>query len=349
VNDSPILSTIGDRNTNEDTPLTISLTSTDIEEDDVAYSAEVNSGNVNAVVIGDQLTITPFANWNGIASIMVNADDGQGGTDSETFEVLVLEVNDPPTSFNATVSVNEDTVLPFSIGNFPYDDLEEDAFAGIRLQASSGGVLWVDLDSDNTLNNNEVLIENNDVLSISELTLLRFLPDLNSNGDAAASFDFEVFDGLEYSSSATLFVDVAAVNDAPASDDSSVTATENLVFTFGVGNFPYTDVENDPLASIRLQAPTAGTLWLDLDGDNTTSGQDIVVSTDSDLNASDIGKLKFLPEPNANGDAYATFEFKVFDGTDFSLSTHIMTIDVAAVNTLPTSANITILTPEDVP
>ena len=46
----------------------------------------------------------------------------------------------------------------------------------------------------------------------------------------------------------------------------------------------------------------------------------------------DASKLTYTPPANANGDDYATFQFKVNDGTDDSATASTMTINVTAVN-----------------
>ena len=52
----------------------------------------------------------------------------------------------------------------------------------------------------------------------------------------------------------------------------------------------------------------------------------------------DNGNLKYTPPANANGTGYASFTFKVNDGTVDSSSAYTMTINVTAVNDAPTVA-----------
>ena len=63
-----------------------------------------------------------------------------------------------------------------------------------------------------------------------------------------------------------------------------------------------------------------------LDGSAVTAGQ-MVSRADIDAD-----KLVYTPPANANGDDYASFGFKVSDGTNESASAYTMTIDVTAVN-----------------
>ena len=51
--------------------------------------------------------------------------------------------------------------------------------------------------------------------------------------------------------------------------------------------------------------------------------------------AASIPSLTYTPPANANGAGYASFTFKVNDGTDDSAVASTMTINVTAVNDLP--------------
>ena len=51
------------------------------------------------------------------------------------------------------------------------------------------------------------------------------------------------------------------------------------------------------------------------------------------------GNLKFVPAANANGTSYDTFQFKVHDGTAYSLSSYTITVDVTPINDAPTAGN----------
>ena len=47
----------------------------------------------------------------------------------------------------------------FGTAEFPYADIEDDTFAGLRIDSIAGGVLWVDSNDDNVLNNDETALE----------------------------------------------------------------------------------------------------------------------------------------------------------------------------------------------
>ena len=135
-----------------------------------------------------------------------------------------------------------------------------------------------------------------------------------------------------------LLLAVNAINDAPTSATNTVTTFENSDYTFVLGNFTYNDVEGDAFTQIETTTvPGAGTLWIDSDGDGVIDGGETVLAAGNTVVVADItgGLLKFKPVANENGAPYATFDFRVHDGTQFSAASYTMTIDVTAINSEP--------------
>ncbi|WP_022948209.1 DUF4347 domain-containing protein [Methylohalobius crimeensis] len=130
--------------------------------------------------------------------------------------------------------------------------------------------------------------------------------------------------GLSVSSTVT----VVSVNDAPTAADRTVILDEDSSFTFTAGDFNFSDVDSGSLTQVQISdLPSAGSLALD----------GVAVSANQAIARSDIdaGKLTFTPAPDANGTAYANFDFKVHDGADYSTASYTQTIDVSAVNDAP--------------
>ena len=126
VNDAPILAEVGAVTTDEDTPLTIALSASDVDGDDIIFSAESYSEYVSVNVVGDQLTMTPALNFNGAVDISVAVSDG-GFTDSEIFEFVVNSVNDAPILAEVgAVTTDEDTPLTIALSG---SDVDGDNFS----------------------------------------------------------------------------------------------------------------------------------------------------------------------------------------------------------------------------
>ena len=123
--------------------------------------------------------------------------------------------------------------------------------------------------------------------------------------------------------------DEPAVNNLPTAADGTVATNEDADHTFVAADFSYSDSDSDPLANVKitgLPAPGRGTLALD--GTAIASTALPVTVTAPDLTAN---KLKYSPPANENGMSYASFTFKVNDGTADSAA-YTMTINVTAVN-----------------
>jgi Ca2+-binding RTX toxin-like protein len=165
-----------------------------------------------------------------------------------------------------------------------------------------------------------------------------YTPAANFNG--SDSFTFKVNDGLTDSATATVSITVNPVNDAPAGSDNNVTTNEDTTYTFASVDFPFSDAADAPapnaFAGLQITTlPAAGTLKLS--GSTFTVPQDVTLAN--------IPNLTFEPGLNANGTAYATFNFKVRDnggtangGVDLDPTANTMTIDVTAVNDAPVNS-----------
>ncbi len=118
-------------------------------------------------------------------------------------------------------------------------------------------------------------------------------------------------------------------NTPPTGADNSVTTNEDTDKTFASGDFTFNDIDPDVFSGIQVTVlESKGTLKYD--------GADVTVN----LACPDVTKLVYSPVANEHGNNYATFKFKVYDGTDYSTSDYTMTIHVTSVNDAPVLAAI---------
>ncbi|HYE85154.1 MAG TPA: Ig-like domain-containing protein, partial [Vicinamibacterales bacterium] len=365
VNDRPTSSSTTVA-TSEDTPVTLTLSDfgsySDVEGSALAAvqitslpgagTLEYNGVAVTlnqvvsaADISGGLLRFVPAANENGAgyATIGFKVSDGTDfSAAAYTVTVDVSAVNDAPVSTNDTVATSEDDKIILRLSDFgAYSDVEGSALAAVQITAlPTEGRLAID--------NNGVasVVTLNQVISAADILAgrLRFTPDANESGTPYAVIGFRVSDGTEFSTAGyTLTVDVTAVNDAPVSTNDVVATSEDTPVTLALADFgSYGDVEGSALAAVQITSlPVAGTLQYN--GAAVTPNQ--VVSA-ADISA---GLLRFVPAANENGAGYASIGFKVSDGTDFSAAAYTLTVDVAAVNDLPTTTSTTVATSEDTP
>ena len=126
---------------------------------------------------------------------------------------------------------------------------------------------------------------------------------------------------------------VGAANTVPTESDASVTTNEDTAYTFAAADFNFDDTDSsDTLVSVRivtLPASDKGTLTLN--GANVSANDSVTTAQLRD------GNLKYIPPANAHGGAYASFTFKVSDGTDES-TTLTMAVNITPMNDPATGA-----------
>ena len=117
-------------------------------------------------------------------------------------------------------------------------------------------------------------------------------------------------------------------NAAPTASDSAVTTLVDTDYAFAAGDFGFmARDELDELASVKigsLPAPGRGTLLLD--GTALAAADLPQTVTKAEL---DAGALVYRPHPSAVGAGFASFRFRVNDGTADSAN-YRMTVDVIA-------------------
>ena len=252
-------------------------------------------------VNGDVL-FTPDADFNGVATFDYTAADGNGGTSSATVTVAVASVNDDPVAFADNAAATEDvaeTILASALLSND-TDADGDTLNLASVQSAMNGTVSLDV--------------NGDVL---------FTPDADFNGDA--TFEYTVDDGNGGTSSATVTVAVASVNDDPVAVADNEGTTEDVPVTILASGLLSndTDVDGDPLSLASVQNAVNGTVSLDVNGD-----------------------VVFTPDADFNGNA--TFEYTVDDGNG-GTSSATVTVDVTAVNDDPVAVVDSAVAVEDVP
>jgi hypothetical protein len=262
---------------------------------------------------------------------MFKVFDGQEySSSSYMLTVNVNPVNDPPTSTNSVIDMNEDTEFKFAYTNFgDFKDIDDPnaklSAIRIRTKPLRGTLLF---------NGRDIAI--NQVVTKEQLTdgRLVYKPAPDGYGMNYTSFNFDVSDGIVFSNkSYTLFVNVHEVNDVPSSSNDSIELDEDTTYALGINDFGnFFDRDNDSFEGVKITAlPTKGSLLLN--GNPVSNGQSISVS---DISSK---RLTYTPLENEYGDKYTTLKFKVFDGTDYSVTDNILNINVNPVNDPPTSTD----------
>ncbi|WP_157936468.1 VCBS domain-containing protein [Vibrio splendidus] len=240
-----------------------------------------------AIEANGHYTFTPEAGFTGKVPSMVYrvGDDGGNPIGDSSQNSLSIEVTPPlqhaPTVTGQTVSTNEDITRTFTTSEFGYSDQDGDTLQFVTISSiPSHGLLL--------LNGNAVTA--NQQISKADLDAghLTFTPISNENGANYAQFTFTANDGHKNSASATMVVDVNAVNDAPIVGSSFISSLEDKPHAFTTADFKYSDIDGDALNHITITNVAHGVLSL-----NGTT-----VNVGDDVSASDVSSLIFTPTHN---------------------------------------------------
>lgn len=314
VNDAPVM--IGDQSfiTDEDIPLSITLSgANDVDLDTLTYSIVSNTSDAtisNCLQSNGDLVcdFIPNSNFNGTASFSYRANDGLlNSSTASTVTVVINPVNDIPVMIgDQSFSTSEDNLVSIVLNGAT--DIEGTSLVYDVVTASPDGQL------------NNCLAHDGDLVC-------DFLPNLDFNG--STSFTYKANDGTADSSSVSIItINVAPVNDAPVMV-SNQTFSTNEDSSINITLSGATDVDLDTLSYSVFTSSTDGTL-------------SNCLNSDGDLNCD------FLPNLNFNGPT--TFTYKANDGTVDSVLFSTVTINVNAVNDAPVMlGDQSFLTDEDSP
>jgi VCBS repeat-containing protein len=304
ANDAPVA--VADAYTiDEDTPLVIAaadLLANDTDLDGDALSVTSVQGAVGGSVslVAGTITFTPTAHSFGPAAFTYTVSDGNGGSATGTVSITVNPVNDGAVAGADAYTVAEDGTLTVAAltGVLANDtDVDGDPLTAVLDTGPSNGTLTLNPDGSFT-----------------------YTPNANFNG--TDSFTYRANDGALSSALATVLITVTGVNDAPTSAAGSVGTTAPSAYTFTLADFPFADIDGDPLERIRVTAlPAVGVLTLD--GAAVAAGDEILAS------AIAAGRLRYAPPADLATAMVVQFGFLVSDGAAFAAASEMMTIGVA--------------------
>ncbi len=211
----------------EDTPLPITLSGSDVEGDDLIY---VNVGTpAHGVLTGTppHLTYTPDLNYAGQDQFTFQTNDGGLDSNTATITVNVAAVNDAPIAQSQSVVVTIDTPLLITL---TATDIELDSLTYTLLTQPAHGDL------------------------VGAGATWSYTSDSGYLGED--QFTFRAADGQLISNTATVSIQVVAVNARPSADDQQLTTEEDTPLSIEL-------IGSDPegmVLSFRYLQPQFGTV-----------------------------------------------------------------------------------------
>jgi VCBS repeat-containing protein len=239
--------------------------------------------------------------------------------------VTITASNDAPSASNDSITTPEDTTVVLSLADFGhYTDPDLTAIASVKITT---------LESAGSLEYNSgswTAVTENQVISAADIMAgkLHFVPAANAHGAAYATVGFQVGDGTDFSTAYTLTVNVTAVNDAPVGPASATldAGTENSAYT--------------------VSAASLLTGFSDPDVGDTPVIRDNSVSADHGTVVYNSGSSSYTITPDANYNGPVTLSYTVTDSQGGAVDAS-QSFTLTAVNSIPTSTDDSITTPED--
>ncbi len=315
VNDPPIFSAIPNVALSEDSTLFVPFVVTDLETAPEAVSVQVVSSNpgllpsANLLLSGNGanrvLQMTPGSNEFGLVTVTLIADDTKGGTATNSFQVTVNPVNDPP-----TLAAIPDRVLAVNAG------LQTVNLAGI----GSGGANENQTLAIVATSSNPSLIPSPTVnyASPNSTGTLSFTPQPGAAGTSAITVTVSDDGSSNNVITRTFMVTVGGANTPPViSDIPDQEINEDAVLTSA---FVINDGETSPF-NLTLSA--------------TSSDVALVASTNIFFDGDGTNRtLRVVPSPDQFGTTLITVT--VGDGIFTASDSFMLTVD--PVNDWPTLA-----------
>ena len=326
-------------------------TFTDANSDMLTYMAMKADGNPLPTWLTFAATTRTFSGMPAAAdvgttvAVKVTASDGNGGSVSDEFNIVVVAAHCNPSNTNELWCANV-TVGTAVLGGVTYTGYSSVfntygsiAPATFTYRTATIGARSFEYNDDNTgfdfgIERVAGTTPPDGLLGSGIFTL-----EIGAGGDKHSfvtnnpgrtrALPFRN-PGLSWSVGDTVpFKLVWAPNTVPTSADSTVTVTEDTDYTFPATDFAYTDPDTGAqLSSVKIVSlPASGTLTLS--GTEILSGDLPKTVLLYDLNTD---QLKYSPPANENGASLASFTFRVNDGGDDSATANTLTIDVTAVN-----------------
>jgi len=258
----------------------------------VSSFVTAQGASVTLAANGD-FTYTPALNFTGNDVFSYTLEDINGNTAIGTVNISVGSVNDAPILTNNGGTADEDTVFTVSAAMLSVFDTDN----------TPGQIVF----TVNSLPVNGLLALNGTALAVNDTftmqniidSLVTFTPNANENG--AFGFDFTVSDGINTLPSELFQMTINAVNDAPVSQNDSVTTYTNTPIAIDVLSNDY-DVEN---STITVSSATHGNYG------------NVAINTD--------GTVTFTP--NADFVGNDSFTYEVSDGQITSTATVNVTVE----------------------
>ncbi|HUQ31150.1 MAG TPA: tandem-95 repeat protein, partial [Pyrinomonadaceae bacterium] len=299
VNDTPTANAqvVG---TNEDTPVGITLTGTDVETASGAMTYNVTVLPLHGTLTGTgaNRTYTPNPDYNGPDSFQFTVTDTGDGSSpaltsaAATVTINVGAINDAPVANAQSVSTNEDTAKSITLTGTDIDT-PQGSLSFIIVTGPAHGTIDPGASPNRT-----------------------YTPTGNYNGPD--SFTFKINDGSADSNTATVTITVNPVNDTPTADAQAVSTNEDTPKAITLTGSDTETAQANLVFNVTVQ-PTHGVL--------SGTGANRTYTPTGDYNGPD--SFKFTVTDTGDGSSPA------LTSAEATVSITVNAVNDAPVNTVP--------------
>ena len=264
---APVLETISDVIMDEDETKTISLALSDAESALSELSIDISTTDnalLKTITVDKSgssagLSITPALNqFGGPVKVTVTVTDPSGQTISKSFNVTVNAVNDLPIAVeDSGYTLNEGNMIEIPVLENDSDAADGDTLSIFSVGAAEHGTTMIVLDQ------------------------IRYTPD--QDFAVADRFSYTISDGNGGRATATVYVTVENINDAPTAVDDAAPTQEDYAVTVPVlANDSDVDTAVDTEEAIELVSCTQGA-----HGATSVEGTSVVYTPATNYNGTD--------------------------------------------------------------
>ena len=298
VNDPPIANNTN-LTTSEDQRLMGQLSATDIDGDQLTFKMIDSPQNGLFSIINNttgEFMYFPNSNYFGNDQVTFQVTDAHDEVSNfGLLDITIQAINDQPIAYSDTLIINEDQPI-------------KDLLQGMDLDADP---IWFILENEPSMGSIKII----NALSGAYV----YTPFTDVSGMDA--FQFSVFDGKLYSEPATIDIEIVNINDAPLSQNTTVTTMEDHAVS---ATLPANDPDNDALTYEIIRLPY--------------KGQVVLFAADG----------TYIYTPNINENGSDTLTFKVSDGRKESMPSTV-TFTIYPVNDAPFVKNLVLNCPLNQP
>lgn len=313
--------------TNEDTPVQISLSATDADNDPLTYHIQRGPRHGSLGTISqNQVTYTPHADWHGTDTFTFYANDGQDDSNVANVTVIVQPMsdanNDPPVAEDQSLQTPQSTALNITLSGIDYDGPQALTYA-IASQPGYGTLTGTPPN-------------------------VTYTPTTGWFG--VDEFTFTVYDGVATSEPGYITITVSAMPEGgeyrPYAYDQSVTVTEDTPQQI---ELYAEDPDNDPLTYYIVTSPSHGTLQGVGTNNVVLNGNKVIYAPAKDFVGQDSFTFKVNDGTLDSNTATVSISVSTDDDPTFAFDVHAGVDENIGQTPTPTVAITLKATDRDVP